>query len=115
MNDVVLAFGRRKVVEQGADCLPESSLSSCSRLPEQSLELGKELLDRVEIRGIGREIENAGPGRPDRLLDPGDLVNSQVVHRDHVARLQRRRERFCQGSRHCPWLTGAWSGIGPPL
>src|SRR5215204_6056306 len=101
MNDVVLTFGRRKVVEQGADCLLESILSSCSRLPEQSLELGKELLDRVEIRGIGREIENAGPGRPDRLLDPGDLVNSQVVHRDHVARLQRRREHLLDvGAEH---------------
>src|SRR4051794_15204709 len=88
MNDVVLAFGRRKVVEQGAACLPESGLSSCCRLPEQGLELGKELLDRVEIRGIGREVKHAGPCRPDRLLDPGDLVNSQVVHRDHVARLQ---------------------------
>src|SRR3954470_9413719 len=94
MNDVVLAFGRGKVVEQGADCLPESILSSCSRFPEQSLELGKELLDRVEIRGIGREVKHAGPCRPDRLLDPGDLVNSQVIHRDHVARLQRRREHL---------------------
>src|SRR3954451_21365574 len=79
MNDVVLAFGRGKVVELGADCLPESILSSCSRFPEQSLELGKELLDRVEIRGIGREVKHAGPCRPDRLLDPGDLVNSQVI------------------------------------
>src|SRR5215210_2870229 len=94
MNDVVLAFGRGKVVEQGADCLPESIFSSCSRFPEQSLELGKELLDRVEIRGIGREVKHAGPCRPDRLLDPGDLVNSQVIHRDHVARLQRRREHL---------------------
>src|SRR3954453_1072726 len=94
MNDVVLAFGRGKVAEQGADCLPESILSSCSRFPEQSLELGKELLDRVEIRGIGREVKHAGPCRPDRLLDPGDLMNSQVIHRDHVARLQRRREHL---------------------
>src|SRR4051812_25927653 len=23
--------------------------------------------------------------------------------------------RFCQGSRHCSWPTGAWSGIGPLL
>src|SRR5215204_6477943 len=22
---------------------------------------------------------------------------------------------FCQGSRHCPWPTRAWVGIGPPL
>src|SRR3954469_3800156 len=94
MNDVVLAFGGCKVIEQGADRFPESILSSCRRLPEQSLELGEELLDRVEIRGIGREVKHAGPRRPDRLLDPGDLVNSQVVHRDHVARLQRRREHL---------------------
>src|SRR3954451_16211421 len=101
MNNVVLTFGRGKVVEQGADCLPESILSSCSRLPEQSLKLGKELLDRVEIRRIGREVKHAGPCRPDRLFDPGDLVNSQVVHRDHVARLQRRREHLLDvGAEH---------------
>src|SRR3954463_6592305 len=52
MNDVVPAFGGCKVIEQGADCLPESSLSSCRRRPEQRLELGEKLLDRVEIRGI---------------------------------------------------------------
>src|SRR3954470_15288633 len=94
MNDVVLAFGGCKVIEQGADRFPESILSSCRRLPEQSLELGEEVLDRVEIRGIGGQVKHTGPCRPDRLLDPGHLVNSQGVHRDHVARLQRRREHL---------------------
>src|SRR5215217_7620965 len=90
MNDVVLAFGGCKVIGQGADRVPESILSSCRRLPEQSLELGEELLDWVEIRGIGRQVKHTGPGRPDRLLDPGDLVKGEIVHRDPVARLQRR-------------------------
>src|SRR5215213_597205 len=94
MNDVVLAFGWRKVVEQGADGLPESIVSSCSGLPEQSLELGEELLDWVEIRGIGREVKHAGPDRPDRLLDPDDLVNSQVVHHHNVVWFQFRREHL---------------------
>src|SRR3954469_3410111 len=41
------------------------------------------------------------PRCPDRLFDPSDLVNSQVVHRDYVARLQRRREHLLDiGAEH---------------
>src|SRR3954470_20664989 len=101
MNDVVLAFGGCKVIEQGADRFPESILSSCRRLPEQSLELGEELLDWIEIRGLGRQVKHTGPGRPDRLFDPGDLVKGEIVHRDHVARLQRRCQHLLDvGAEH---------------
>src|SRR3954469_11047276 len=101
MNDVVLAFGGCKVIEQGADRVPESILSSCRRLPEQSLELGEKLLDRVESRGIGRQVKHTGPGRPDRLLDPGDLVKGEIVHHHGVARLQRRCQHLLDvGAEH---------------
>src|SRR3954451_21038762 len=90
MNDVVLTFVWRKGVEQGADRVPEGVPCSGGGLPEPGLELGEKLLDWVEIRGIGRQVKHTGPGRPDRLLDPGDLVKGEIVHRDHVARLQRR-------------------------
>src|SRR3954466_841067 len=101
MNNVVLAFGGCKAVEQDADRFPESILSSCRRLPEQSLELGEELLDRVEIRGIGRQVKHTGPHRPDRLAYAGHLVSGEVVHRDPVARLQRRREHLLDvGAEH---------------
>src|SRR3954468_22891062 len=66
---IILTFGVRKVVEQGADRLPECILRSCSRLPEQRLELGKKLLDRVEVRRVGREVKHTGPRGPDRLTD----------------------------------------------
>src|SRR5215212_2977336 len=101
VDDVVLTFGGRKVVERGADRLPECILCSCGGLPEQGLELGEELLNRVEIGRVGWEVKHAGSRCPDRLFDPSDLVNSQVVHRDYVARLQRRREHLLDiGAEH---------------
>src|SRR3954452_9307811 len=101
MNDVVLAFGGCKVIEQGADRLPEGVPCSGGGLPEPGLELGEKLLDWVEIRGIGRQVKHTGPGRPDRLLDPGDLVKGEIVHRDHVARLQRRCQHLLDvGAEH---------------
>src|SRR3954447_26302 len=105
MNDVVLAFGRRKVVEQGAACLPESGLSSCCRLPEQGLELGKELLDRVEIRGIGRVGFPLWRGSPALLVE---LKASGVQQHLGVPRLCRffAPPRSRTGSRRqgCPKL-----------
>src|SRR3954452_9846116 len=101
MNDVVLTFVWRKGVEQGADRVPEGVPCSGGGLPEPGLELGEKLLDRVESRGIGRQVKHTGPHRPDRLLDPGHLVRGEVVHRDPVARLQRRCQHLLDvGAEH---------------
>ena len=61
-------------------------------LREPRLELCEGLLDRVEIRTVGREVEQLGSRCLDRVLHASDLVGWQVVHDDDVARLQHRDE-----------------------
>ena len=53
---------------------------------QAGLELGPGLLDRVEVRGVGREIAVAEPGVVERVADRRSLVRRQVVHDDEGIR-----------------------------
>ena len=88
----VAAFVRGEGVDEAADAVPERRQRAFGGLAEQGLEFGEGGFDRVEVGGIGRQIDEAGPGRFDRLLDAGDLVCGEIVHDDDVARPQRRRQ-----------------------
>ena len=52
------------------------------------LDLGEGLLDRIEVRRIGRQVPEPGTGSPDDLSQHGRLVAAEVVHDDDVARLE---------------------------
>src|SRR5947199_7984886 len=49
------------------------------------LELGEELLDRIEIGGVFRQEEELCARGPDRLADGAAFVRAQVVHHDDIA------------------------------
>lgn len=53
MGEVVVAFGEGEGVEGMADGLPERVDGAAGGGSEQRLELGKGLLDRVEVRAKG--------------------------------------------------------------
>ena len=53
------------------------------------LELGKNLLDRVEIGAIGREKEEPCTDGPDRGADGLTFVAAEIVENDDVPWLQR--------------------------
>lgn len=55
-------------------------------LSQERLELGKELLDRVKVGAVGRQVQQAGPDGSDRLRDACHLVGCKVVEHDHIAR-----------------------------
>ena len=76
--------------EEAADGGPELVLGPCRGLAQERLELGEELLDRVEIGTVGRQIEERGVGRGDRLADAVDLVRGEIVEHHDVAGLERR-------------------------
>jgi hypothetical protein len=61
---------------------------------QQGLELGEDLLDRVEIRTVGRQVDEACALRLDGLAHTGDLVRLEVVHHHDIAWAQGRRERL---------------------
>src|SRR3954447_12684677 len=71
-HDRVRSFGgnntfiERKLVEEPADGVPERVFGSCRGFAEQRLQLGEELLDRVQVWRVGRQVQEACADRPDR-------------------------------------------------
>jgi hypothetical protein len=60
---------RRDGDEEAADDRPELVLGAHRGLAHKRLALGKELLDRVEVGRIGRQVEERSPGRGERPAD----------------------------------------------
>lgn len=60
--------------------------------PHPVLDLGKGLLDRIEIRGVWRQEPEPRAGSVDDLADSGRLVTAEVVRDDDVAGLENRHE-----------------------
>ena len=58
------------------------------RAPQQCRQLCEHLLDRVEIRVVGRKVEQPRSCGLDRVLHVGDLVGWQVIHDDDGVGLQ---------------------------
>ena len=75
----------REAIEQGADASPSGFDGSLGRLPKQGLELGEDLLDRVEIRRVARQEEQLGAGGADQPANGTAFVASEIVHDDDVA------------------------------
>lgn len=70
----------------------QSPRSSVRAPAEFRLELGEHLFDRVEVRAVGRQVDDLGLGLPDCLCDSGHLVARQVVHHHQVAGTQTRHQ-----------------------
>jgi hypothetical protein len=58
------------------------------------LELAEQLLDRVEVRAVRRQVADLGPGLTDQPGHLRRLMAGQVVHHDDVAGAQGRRQAF---------------------
>src|SRR5678816_4742809 len=68
MTDVVGAFFRGEKVEGVADEVPEGIDSSGLSLPQQLFEFGEGHLDRIEIRAVGRQEQEARAGVGDEAV-----------------------------------------------
>jgi hypothetical protein len=83
--NVVLALSAAKLVQQFAVGAPEGINRSGLSFSQHRLELGKDLLDRVVVRAVGRQVLR----RRASLLDGGahasDFMGAQVVHHHDVA------------------------------
>ena len=69
---------------------------------QERLQLGEGLLDRVEVRAVGWEVEQTRAGRLDGLPHAGHLVDAQVVENDRVAALQHRDQGIGDVSQEAP-------------
>jgi hypothetical protein len=79
MGEVVGAVGGGEGVEGLTDGLPERLDGAAGGSAEQRLEVGEGLLDRVQIRAVGRQVEQLRPGRLDRCAHARDLVRAEVA------------------------------------
>ena len=74
MPKVVAAFVRAEVLETGTEERPERLAAATACGANESLELREAELDGSEVRAIGWQVPEGGPGGLDGALDAGDLV-----------------------------------------
>lgn len=67
-------------------------MGSFGGLAEQMFELGEHLLDRVQVRGIGRQEDQPRAFLADGTAYLGPLVAAQIVHDDDIAGLKGRTQ-----------------------
>ena len=75
MSDVVGTFGGGERREGSTDGVPEGDLRPGRGGAQERLELGKDLFDRVVIRGIRGEEEESRPRCFNRLADRHPFVD----------------------------------------
>src|SRR4051795_12323100 len=89
---MVGAFGVRETVEACADGVPEFVEAAWWLGADERLELSEDLLDRVEVWRVGRQVAQPGPAGLDGGAHAGYLVALQVAADGDVAWCERRGE-----------------------
>lgn len=88
--EVVTALIRCEALEGLLDGVVEVHDRAGGLSTQARLELSKGQFDRVEVGGVGGQVEETSASRLDQLADTSDLVGWQVVEHDRVTRLQGR-------------------------
>jgi hypothetical protein len=86
--EVVGTFAGGDEVEKVTGPSPGGFMGSFFGFSHQVLELGEELLDRVEVWGIGRQEEEMSAGVTNGPARRFALVRAEIVEDDEIARLQ---------------------------
>jgi hypothetical protein len=103
VGEVVCAFRRGEAVEQLADGGANGIEVSGRGVAQQMLELGEDLLDRVEVGRVFGQEEQLGSGAADRLANGGSLV---VLARLSMTTMSPGRKPGRRGSRPAPPSAG---------
>ena len=80
--------------EERSDALPCCLYGSLGGFSQEQFELGEDLFDWIEVRGVGRQEQQPGSGRADCLADGRALVAAKIVHNDDIARRERGHEEL---------------------
>ena len=88
MLEVVPAFLGREEIADAAQGFDELVEGSCADAAQELLEFGECHLDGVEVRAVGRQMEEPAASRPEGLCCAGVLVGAQIVENDHSARFK---------------------------
>lgn len=74
ISEIAVEFVVVTLFECDANGIPEGIFGSGGGFAKDGLDLGEELLDRIEIWAVGRQIEHLCTGTLDGLTDAGDFV-----------------------------------------
>src|SRR5438067_530877 len=89
MLKIVGAFAGCKSSEDFADCGADGFDGARGGLAQKMLDLGEDLLDRVQIRRVFGQEEELGAGRANQLAYGFGFVTAEIVHDHDVARTKR--------------------------
>lgn len=90
--EVIAAFFGGESIDQATDAVPEGGNGAFGGFAQHGFQLGEGLFDRVEVGGIGRQVDQPRPGCFDRVLDAGNLVGGEIIHDHEIARAECRRQ-----------------------
>ena len=80
------------MLETGTEERPERLGAATACGANEGLELREAELDGIEVRAVGWQVPEGGPGSLDGALDAGHLVGPEIVGTDDVAGLQGRHQ-----------------------
>ncbi len=83
-----------EVREEGSEALPCCLYGALCGFAQEQLELGEDLFDRIEVRGVRRQEQQPGSSGADGLADGCALVTAEIVHDDDIAGSQRGHEEL---------------------
>lgn len=93
VGEVASAVFRLEAVEEVADAPPGGLHGALGGLAKEVLQLREDLLNRVQVGAVGREVEEFRARRAERGPDGGTFVAPEVVHDNDVAAREGGRER----------------------
>ena len=80
------------MLETGTEERPERLAAATACGANEGLELREAEFEGIEVRAIGGQVPEGGPGGLEGALDAGDLVGPAIVGNDDVAGLQGRHQ-----------------------
>lgn len=94
VSEIVGAFGGCEDVEEFADLAPGRLDVARLGVSQKMLQLGKDLLDRIEVWAIGRQKDQVSAHGPDGVAGCFALVAAEIVEDDDVALGEGRSENL---------------------
>jgi hypothetical protein len=88
------AFAGGEGTEQLCDVYPESIDGAHDGLAKKCFEFGEEVLDGVQIGGVGWQKAEGRSGGFDRFPDADHFVAAEIVEHDDISRLEGRTQNF---------------------
>lgn len=90
MPDIICVLGWFELLEDDFDGVADGIERSRGHPPKQGFQLCEDLFDGIEVRAIGRKVQQVHSGIFKTLANAGDLVGRQVVDDDDAPGLHLR-------------------------